>query len=732
MKKIFFILLLLFYSKVFSQETVELDLAEPSDVDTLLQAETSTPEPVMEPEEAVKETAPIEAVEGTPPVTAPAITPSLEEAAQEVTIEGTPQESKTVEAPSDDLQSITEDTGKTDNNIVPDMAIKGTAKVEASKEPPKKEEAKKPILFDVGSEEKKLLELSKFVQTKITSKEWNDIAKQAKSEKYVVQEGEWLWQISKKLFGTGFYYSKIWSMNPYIKNPHEIKPGMVLVFDTGDEDTLPDVKVGVFEEGGSKNVTKGTGSELEEFGEDVEPKWLNERKKLIEQGLYFQFASDETYNDLGQLGKISLIKEYEKYDPPVAEIVIAEPGEQYDRVGFDKNSKIVFDYKEGFFLNTFITTNIVEDLGKITAMPKVRTLAARFDEVFVEFDESVKPKPGDRFSVYNAEGKVSNKISDRQGFRFTITGQLEVKEKVGKVWKMKVLEVSELVKRGDRITVYTPKIEKINQTFTNRKIEAAILASYNDGPGIQSYGGVVYLDRGRADGVELGNVFETFSFLDQNTGEKISSEPAYKTGELTVITLTENFSTALVSMSNQEIYLGTLAYSKSLESVSEKQKSDSKKDEKPGAELKDTDLENLDIEMNLDDVNEDLLDDADSIKLTDDELEELEGQEREKSVIKEHEKDLKDLEKLETQILDTESKVYEERKDQDKYLEDINLQELESSKAPKVPTLENLNEIEKEIGVKYIDQGLEIKENPYGLTEFDLEEIDRLLNTEVK
>jgi hypothetical protein len=719
MKKIFFILLLLFYSKVFSQETVELDLAEPSDVDTLLEAETSTPEPVVEPEEVVQETAPIEAPQGTPQVIAPASSPNLEEAAQEVTTE---------EPPSDDLQSITEDTGKIDYDIAPDMAKKETAKIDESKEPPKKEEAKKTILFDVGSEEKKLLELSKFVQTKITSKEWNDIAKQAKSEKYVVQEGEWLWQISKKLFGTGFYYSKIWSMNPYIKNPHEIKPGMVLVFDMGDEDTLPEVKVGSFEEGGSKSVTKSVGSDLEEFGEDVEPKWLNERKKLIEQGLYFQFASDETYNDLGQLGKISLIKEYEKYDPPVAEIVITEPGEQYDRVGFDKNSKIVFDYKEGFFLNTFITTNIVEDLGKITAMPKIRTLAARFDEVFVEFDESVKPKPGDRFSVYNAEGKVSHKISDRQGFRYTITGQLEVKEKVGKVWKMKVLEVSELVKRGDRITVYTPKIEKINQTFTNRKIEAALLASYNDGPGIQSYGGVVYLDRGRADGVELGNVFETFSFMDQNTEEKISSEPAYKTGELTIITLTENFSTALVTMSNQEIYLGTLAYSKSLDSVSEKQK----KDGKPSTELKDTDLENLDIEMNLDDVSEDLLDDADSIKLTDDELEELEGQEREKSVIKEHEKDLKDLEKLETQILDTESKVYEERKDKDKYLEDINLQELENSKAPKVPTLENLNEIEKEIGVKYIDQDLEIKENPYGLTEFDLEEIDRLLNTEVK
>lgn len=701
MKKIILVVLMVFCSRVFTQETVELDLAEPTDVDTLLEAETS---------------APTESIETTPAV-------NLEEAAAEL---------KTETPPSDDLKSITEDTGSANYDLALDTPKEATSASPTIEEITKKEEPKKPVLFDVGNEEKQLLELSKFVQTKITSKEWSEIAKQNKSEKYVVQEGEWLWQISKKLFGTGFYYSKIWAMNPYIKNPHEIKPGMVLVFDTGDEDTLPEIKVGAFEEENAKGKAKGTISDLEEFGEDVEPKWLKERKQLIDQGLYFQFASDETYEDFDQLGKISLIKEYEKYDPPLAEIVITEPGEQYDRVGFDKTSKIVFDYKEGFYLNSFVTTNIVEDLGKITALPKQRELVHKFDDVFVEFDESVKPKVGDRFSVYKAEGKVSHKVSDRQGFRYTITAQVEVTERVGNVWKCKVLDVTELVKRGDRLTVYTPKVEKITQTFTNRKIEAAILSTFNETVDAISFGTVVYLDRGRADGVDLGNVFEVFSFKDEGTGKKISTEPSFKIGELTVITLTENFSTALVTMSNQEIYLGSLSYSKTLESVARDQKGGTTIEGIEKAELKDSDLENLDIEMNLDDVSEDLLDDADSIKLTDDELEELEGQEREKSVIKEHEKDLKDLEKLETQILDAESKVYEERKDEDKYLEDINLQELENAKVPKVPTLENLNEIEKEIGIKYIDQALEIKENPYGLTEFDLEEIDRLLNTEVK
>ena len=84
------------------------------------------------------------------------------------------------------------------------------------------------------------------------------------------------------------------------------------------------------------------------------------------------------------------------------------------------------------------------------------------------------------------------------------------------------------MKREDRVTVYTPKVEKIVQTFTNRKIEAAIIDAFNETIGGLSFGNVVYLDRGRADGVEMGTVFEIFSFIDAGTGKKISPDPTFK------------------------------------------------------------------------------------------------------------------------------------------------------------------------------------------------------------
>ncbi len=139
-------------------------------------------------------------------------------------------------------------------------------------------------------------------------------------------------------------------------------------------------------------------------------------------------------------------------------------------------------------------------------------------------------------------------------------------------------------------------------------------------------------------------------------------------------------------------------------------------------------LEELDIELNLDNLNEDLLKHADSIRLTEDELAELERQEREKSVIRESERDLKALERLEREIEHAEKIINDANLDEDKLLESQSLDGIEKSQGN--IDQDALDEIEENLGKRYIDEDLNSKDNPYGLTEFDIEEIDELLNVE--
>jgi len=620
-------------------------------------------------------------------------------------------------------------------SIDPEMVIDESIKILNAEDAIASENSNsnKPQIFDIGNEEKNLLNLAKYVEGKIPDAEWDEIATKAQLDRYVIQQDDWLWKISQKLFGSGFYYSKIWSLNPQITNPHEIEPGMTLLFDTGSAEKMPDVKVGAFEENPLEEKKSAIGGEqlfdFKEFGDNTRPDWIEERKKLITEGTYFQYASEETYEDLASIGNQSLVREYEKYEPPIPDILIEEPNDQYDSTGFDKSSRISYQIKEGFFLNTFVTTNIIQDLGFVEAMKNEAVFVQKFDSIYVNFDESVRVKPGDLFSIYLPEGKVQNKISDREGYRYTIGGQIKAIRKINNLWECYVEDLTGLVQRKDRITVFTPKINKIIRTFNPRRIEAAIIDTYqNDSKGI-SFGDVVYLDRGRADGVEMGSVFQAYSFTDRGTEKRITIDPTYKVGELTVISLTDNFATALISQSSNEMTVGQLAFTKTEEDAARALRVKQQAVLGDVSKLEGKALDELDVELNLDKLSDDLLREADKVQLTEDELQELERQEREKSIIRDHERDLEELEKLEAELESSEKALNEAKVDEDKFLEQQNLDEVENKKKKDPNAFENLNEVEKEVGLKFMEEDLNSKDNPYGLTEFDLEEIDELLNT---
>jgi hypothetical protein len=50
----------------------------------------------------------------------------------------------------------------------------------------------------------------------------------AQSLQYTVQEGDTLWGICEKVYGDSELWPKLWEMNPFITNPHLLKPGDVI------------------------------------------------------------------------------------------------------------------------------------------------------------------------------------------------------------------------------------------------------------------------------------------------------------------------------------------------------------------------------------------------------------------------------------------------------------------------------------------------------------------------
>jgi hypothetical protein len=436
----------------------------------------------------------------------------------------------------------------------------------------------------------------------------------------------------------------------------------------------------------------------------------------------------ETDEDLKEISEQSLIREYEAYEPPRPDFEIEIPAEEYDQVGFDKNAKITYNFKEGFYLNTFVSSNIVQDFGKVESAIQSKTLFTQYDTIYVRFDENIDVVAGDKFSIYSAAGEVSHENSDRTGFKYTIVASIQTKQKHGSLWECDIIESSGVLQRSDRVTVYTPKIERITKTFNSRLIESVLMGAFEGHREFASFGDVIYLDRGRADGVEMGNVFEVYGFKDHATQKNITDNPTYKNGEVTIISLTDNFATGLVTQSIRDFEIGDIAITKTKEAAARAMKIKARLEKGEHTRLEDQALEELDVELNLDDLNEALLDKADRIQFTEDELAELERQEREKSIMSEGERDLRSLERLEQEIETAEAMLKEARLDEDKLLEGSSLDKLEENLL--YQQQESLDEIEENFGKRYLDEDLNDKDNPFGLTEFDIEEIDELLNVE--
>ncbi len=751
-KNLIFLTLLLTHAVMAQEELND------SDLQTLLEDQAPAVKEVSEtvpPAEGISgDTVDLEALEGgttpdlpvdeTPMAETEAVNPQVEKAELDPanSIEALPADTSPettvtggVEKTGDDLDSIKADLGD-DGQFEPTTTTttaEGTEESTPITTTGTEKKEKEPEVFDVGREERELLGLAQNIQGQITDPEWNEVATAAKVETYNVVKDDWLFKISKRLFGSGYYYPKIWSLNSFITNPHFIEPGMVLSFTTGSGSQAPEVKLGTFSDeelnASPGSVGNNNPSDLANFGEDTTPSWLSEKNNLEKQGVYFQYASEETMDDLTKASEQALNREYENYEPPKTDFDIILP-KNYDESGFDKNSKIFYSFKQGFYLSTFISTNLVQDFGSIVNGPDENIFFVTLDHAYVKFDESMNVLPGDKFSIYSSGGKITQANSDREGYKYSIVGHIKLIRKISDKWEVEFIEVAGTPQRGDRITAYTPKIERITRTFNSRLIEAGILASFQPQQSVLAYGDVVYLDRGRADGVEMGNVFEIYGFKDRSLGTNITDQPTYKLGEVTVITLTDNFATALVSGSVKDFYPGDIAITKTKESKLREEKS------RRALEKGDKDLtggkalEELDVELNLENLNDDLLNQADKIQLTEDELAELERQEREKSVIKDSEKDLKSLERLENEIEQAEKILNDAKLDEDKLLEQENLNEIEKSRGDS--DQESLDDIEENLGKRYVDEDLNSKDNPYGLTEFDVEEVDELLNVEKK
>ena len=300
---------------------------------------------------------------------------------------------------------------------------------------------------------------------------WDELVRQSNVEtKYQVKKGDNLYDISDILFGDAHYWPKVWSLNRSLTNPHEIEEGQIVYFDSGNIAKPPSLSLSQNKEGAFLLA--------ESYREPVIPK---QAPRVHMKKLPGTFPS--TYG-----GQAALEAEQDV----LAKIEVGE--------------RLVLKEREAVTLYTEIMAKKPESIGQVQITEDDSLYAKIGDFVVVNLKSSVAL--GQKLSVYTIERS--------EDFYSIISwlGEVEIIKPVGNkgdTYKALVLSVNKTMFKGAKLSLerlktfsYKSPDDEPALSIKNLKIlggEGKLKRSlFNDGD-------LVYLNRGRDDGISNGDVY---------------------------------------------------------------------------------------------------------------------------------------------------------------------------------------------------------------------------------
>lgn len=310
---------------------------------------------------------------------------------------------------------------------------------------------------------------------------------------YVVQPGDTLWDIAGRFLASPYYWPKIWERNSFVIDPHWIYPGDVL---------------SLYPEG--EKLSSGEQEEIEVVPKIEEPK--QEPAPVVE----------ETTLVTGETGEV--IKVVYKETPSMGWI---EPGE-------------------------------MEKAGEIIRTYDGRTMVGEREIVYVNIGSAQGIKIGDRFSIFKIDQEIRHPITKQKlGYKIINLGELEIRKLATDSSEVEIINSYQEIKVGDYLRPYIPPLSaEVPVVKTEKKAEGYIVANKRNTPSF-ARNDIVYIDLGKAEGVEAGNKLEVYipgEVVKDKTGTR--KLPDKIIGELLVLDPKEHTSVALVIKSLKEFKIG--------------------------------------------------------------------------------------------------------------------------------------------------------------------------------
>ena len=313
---------------------------------------------------------------------------------------------------------------------------------------------------------------------------------------YSVQAGDTLWDISNKFLGNSYYWPRLWSINDYITNPHWIYPGNLKVFKLGTLIEPP----------------------------QIELETVDYRDGYTVEGLEFDDVEVSCGPDI-------------RFDKHIGALSYMAPG--------------------------FLAEK--EDLEVFGTVHKARsgmTVLSERNIVYLDLDDPDAYECGDVVMLFRRMQKKV-KHPDVRGLKFgslyRVVATAKVVHKSGNYVSAVIRDSYSEAYRGDLVGPVMPVALEVEVGKPKGDLDAVLLTRLGQEMAMMSSRETIFLDRGRADGLRVGNSFYLIERRDENTDwwDEDPSLPASVVGRAVVVRVDEYSSTAVITDSDRNLAVGS-------------------------------------------------------------------------------------------------------------------------------------------------------------------------------
>jgi hypothetical protein len=211
----------------------------------------------------------------------------------------------------------------------------------------------------------------------------------------------------------------------------------------------------------------------------------------------------------------------------------------------------------------------LEESGQLVKSLSETEMLDNYARIYVRFKNPGEARIGDRFFIYHTGREVTHPVThNRVGYITAIVGTMKVTAvDPNQTYVTGVIDGAfDEIKRGDYLAPYTDKLSRLVTPKTNGvDVKGYILDNLGDQKTFYGQNMTVFVDKGRKDGVEDGNIFTVIRQVDGTVG--ISGHPGEDSfydkslpgevvGKLMVVDAKDTVSTCIALANSKELFPG--------------------------------------------------------------------------------------------------------------------------------------------------------------------------------